>query len=70
MKHVAIKYPSEACLKHLESLRKRPAITEFEDVTSKLKKSFCAELLRIQFALIMIPHRHDPNGLFQGLFFC
>ena len=47
MKHVAIKYPSEACLRQLEDLRQRPTISAFEDVTSKLKKSFCAKLLDI-----------------------
>ena len=47
MKHVAIKYPSDACLKQLEDLRQRPTITAFENVTSKLKKSFRAKLLTI-----------------------
>ena len=47
MKHVAIKYPSEACLKQKEDFLQRPAIAGFEDVTSKLKRSFCAELLSL-----------------------
>ena len=47
LKHVAIKYPSEACLKQLEDLRQRPTISGFKDVTSKLKKSFCEELLTL-----------------------
>ena len=47
LKHVSIKYPSEACLKKLEDLRQRPTISAYENVTSKLKRSFCAELLTI-----------------------
>ena len=46
-KHVAIKYPSEACLRELEDLQQRPAISAYENVTSKLKRSFCAKLLTI-----------------------
>ena len=45
LKHVGIKYPSQACLKQLEDLRQKPSITAYESITSKLKKSFCAELL-------------------------
>ena len=55
MEHTAIRNPYGACLIQLENRRQRPAISNFEDVTSKLKRCFCTELLRI----VKEQARHD-----------